>query len=103
MGCHMKFEISEWDRSTKTVTIITGFIFLISLMFNLFMDINIPVVSPITLGIFSFGLGLGELNLFKENDEKKISLIAGTVLIVMFSICLYIGIMQIEDYTQLLL
>lgn len=61
----MKFEISEWDRSTKTVTIIAGFMFLISLMFNLFMDTNILVVSPMALGIFSFGLGLRKLNLFK--------------------------------------
>ena len=58
----MKFEISEWDRSTKTVIIIAGFIFLISLMFNLFMDTNIPAVSPMALGIFSFGLGIRELN-----------------------------------------
>ncbi|MDK2562332.1 hypothetical protein QOZ84_02130 [Romboutsia sedimentorum] len=61
----MKVEISEWDRSAKTVTIIAGLIFLSSLMFNLFMDTNILVVSPMALGIFSFGLGLRELNLFK--------------------------------------
>ncbi len=58
----MKVEISEWDRSTKTATIIDGLIFLISLMFNLFMDTNILVVSPMALGIFSFGLGIRELN-----------------------------------------
>lgn len=85
------------------MTIIAGFIFLISLMFNLFMDTNTLVVSPMALGIFSFGLGLRELNLFKENDEKKRSLIAGTVFVVIFSICLYIGIMQIEGCTKLLL
>lgn len=85
------------------MTIIAGLIFLISLMFNLFMDTNILVVSPMALGIFSFGLGLRELNLLKENDEKKRSLIAGTAFIVIFSICLYIGIMQIEGCTKLLL
>jgi hypothetical protein len=61
-GFNIKVEISECDRITKTVTIIAGFIFLISLMFDLFIDTNIPAVSPMALGIFSFGLGIRELN-----------------------------------------
>lgn len=95
----MKFAISEWNGSTKILTIVTGFLIFINLVLNLFMDINIPGLGPIALAIFLFGLGLRELNLFKENKEKKISLIGGTVLIVMFSIGLYIGIMQIYIFS----
>jgi len=94
----MKFAISEWNGITRILTIITGFLVFINLIFNLFMGIIIPGLGPIALGIFLFGLGLRELNLFKESKEKKISLIIGIVLIVMFSISLYIGIIQIQNY-----
>ncbi|WP_042274410.1 hypothetical protein [Faecalimicrobium dakarense] len=54
----MKFEISGWGGPTKILTTIWGIVTLVNSIIYFFMDIFIP------------GLGLKELNIFRENKEK---------------------------------
>lgn len=92
-----KIEVSKWDKNSKMGTIVAGSIFLIERIVSLFANINIPGVGCISLGLFLFGLGIKEINLFKDSNKKS-DLILGIILVAMFSVCLYMGIIQIQSY-----
>lgn len=93
----MQLDIRKWENTTKILTIISVFMVFVNSILVLFMGIIIPGLGPISLGIFSLGLGIRELNRFKEN-KRKFNMIVGSVLIISFLLNLSVGVKQIQTY-----
>lgn len=91
------FNISEWKGKTKIATLIAAVVTLVACSLTFVFNITIPGLSPIALGVTLFGLGLKELNEFKET-KKRFELILGIIIVAIFVVNCYIGIEQIQNY-----
>lgn len=95
----MKIEVSEWGKVQKQITIVAGLIYIIDCMISFIWKLVIAngSVGCISLGIMLFGLGLRQINLYKENNEKT-DLILGVILIITCVIFLNMGILGLQGY-----
>lgn len=91
------FNMSEWKGRTKMLTLVAAIIALVAGALTVFFNITIPGLTPIAVGITAFGLGLKELNEFKET-QGKFELVLGITLIATFGLGLYAGILQFNHY-----
>lgn len=95
----MKIEVSEWGKSQKNLTIVAGFIYIIDLMISFIFSINIVNggVGCISLSMFLLGLGVRQINLYKNNNERS-DLILGVIIVVISATFLYMGISALQGY-----
>jgi len=92
----LTLEISEWSKKLKIATVIMAIITLFFAGLTLFVEITIPGVTPIAMGIMLLLLGIREFNVYFKEEPQKQHLILGVILTVMFVLNLYSGITQIH-------
>lgn len=95
----MKIEVSEWGKSQKILTIVAGFIYIIELMISFIFSISIANggIGCISLSMFLLGIGVRQINLYKNNNEKS-DLILGIIVAVISATFLSMGISALQGY-----
>lgn len=93
----MKLEISEWSKRSEIFTQITGILAAILLVCATFFDTYVIGITPISIGVFLWGVSIRELNVFKQS-KNRFNLILGILLAVFYVILLIKGIVEINNY-----
>ena len=98
-GVFINIEVSPWGKIQKYITISAGIIYILEFIISIVFKISIlgGGIGCISLSVFLLGLGIKQLNLYKNTNEIS-DLIIGVILVATFAIFLSMGILQLQGY-----